>query len=497
MAVKSPEQYRASLRDGRVVYCLGEMVEDVNVHPVMRIAVDCCAMDYTLAQDPHYHDLFVTRNEEGEPVHFTFMAPRSAQDLLRRRQIIQAAARACFGMPAPAHFTGIDGLNALALVCRRVDRATKSSYTERLEAYRKHLQRTDAAVTLGMTDVKGDRSLRPSKQADRDLYLRVVDETRDGIIVRGAKMHISFSPCANEIIVVPCRAMREDEKEYSIAFGIQPNAKGLTFISGGRDLMEEGNYFENPLNSRLYGADALIVFDDVFVPWERVFLYKEWQFAGDLAYTFADFHRLSADAYKHAEMEILVGAAALMAEYNGLEKAAHIQDKLSWLVMYAEGTEALGRAASESCIQEPETGLVYPNPMYSNIAKFFFADNYHQAIKLVQDIAGGIVATVPSSRDFENPAIRGMIEKYLAGKAGIPTEHRLRAIKLVRDLSGAFHSATTIHAEGSLAAQRLSVFALADFKRYKAAAKRVAGIHDGTEHPLFSSLPPYPGLARE
>lgn len=498
MAIKTPEEYRESIRDGRQVYCLGEKVSDVNTHPVLGICTDGCAMDYVLAQDARYRDLFVEQNEEGEPVHFTFIPGKSSHDLLRRRQIIQTAARCCFGLPAGAKFTGIDGLNALAVVCRRVDRAMETTnYTERIEAYRKHLQKTDAAVALAMTDAKGDRSLRPSKQPDRDLYLRVVDESKEGIVVRGAKLHISLSPCANEIIVVPCRAMREEEKEYALSFGIQPDTKGLTFVSGGRDAMEEGNYFDNPLNARLYGADALVIFDDVFVPWERVFLCKEWRFAADTAYVFADFHRLSADAYKYTELEILVGAAALIAEYNGLERVPHVQDKLSWLMMYAEGTEALGRVACENCVPEPETDLVYPNPMFSNIAKFFFAENYHQAVKLVQDIAGGIVATAPSSKDFYNPAIRPMIEKYLAGKAGIPTEHRLRAIKLVRDLSAATHAVTTVHAEGSLAAQRLSIYALADFERYKAAAKRVAGIDDGTKHPLFSELPRHPSLAKE
>jgi len=132
----------------------------------------------------------------------------------------------------------------------------------------------------------------------------------------------------------------------------------------------------------------------------------EWQFAGAMVYMFANFHRLSADSYKYAELETLVGTAALMAEYNGLENAPHVQDKLAWLAMYTEGTEALGRVACENCIKVPDSDLVYPNPMYSNIAKFFFADNFPQAMKHVQDITGGIAATAFSSADYDNPQIR-------------------------------------------------------------------------------------------
>ena len=150
------------------------------------------------------------------------------------------------------------------------------------------------------------------------------------------------------------------------------------------------------------------------------------------------------------------------------------------------------RAACEYCVEEPGTDLVYPNPMYSNISKFFFADNYHQAVKHLQDIAGGIVVTAPSSKDFLNPETRPLIEKYLGGKEGVPTEYRLRLLKLVKELTSSYEGVLTLHAEGSLAAQRLSINMLADMNKYKAAAKRAARIKDGTEHPLYSNLPDFP-----
>lgn len=493
MAIITPEKYIESLKDGRAVYCEGERVEDVTQHPILKICRDWVAMDYVLQQDPRYQDLVTEKNEEGELVSFALMPQRSREDLLRLRDIVQLWARVCFGKPPGAKFVAKDGLNALTVVSQRVDRKHGTNYAERVEAYRKHLQENDVAFAMGMTDVKGDRRLRPSQQQlHLDYYVRIVEERRDGIVVRGAKSHISQAPLCNEILVTPCRAMREEDKDYAVSFAVPVNAEGLTLICAEPEVSEPGNFFDHPISSSVYLNDATIIFDDVFIPDERVFLKGEWEFAGDIAYMFANFHRLSAESYKAMELELFTGAAALMAEYNGVEKASHIRDELTWLVMFTEATEVMGRAACEYCVSEPDSDLVYPNPMYANICKFYFADNWHQATKYIQDIAGGIVGTCPSSKDFLNPETHDLLDKYLGGKAGVPTEHRIRLVKLIRDLTSSYEDVLTIHAEGSLAAQKLSVYVLADFERYKAAAKRAARIKDGTKHPIFDQLPEFP-----
>ena len=474
MAIKTPEEYLESIRDDRVIYFKGERVKNVTTHPGMRRLLNVCLADYALALNPQFRHLLVAENKEGEPVHFVFLPQRSIEDLVRRRECIQLIARICHGSPGGAKFTGVDGLNGLAVVSSRMDRTLGTNYSERVEAYRKYLQKTDAAVALAMTDVKGDRSLHPSKQQlHQDYYLRIVEKRGDGIVVKGAKVHISNAPCANEIVVLPCRAMAEEDQEYAVSFGISPNTRGIIQI---------------PNDST--GAHSLLVFDDVFIPMERVFLAGEWEFAGELVYMFGNYHRLSADAYKYQQLEIMVGLAALLAEYNGLERYSHVRNKLAWLVMYAEAVDALGKAAAQNGVIDPESGFAYPNITYSNVAKFFFADNYYQAEKYLQDIAGGIVSTMPSFEDFANPETHHLIEKYLGGKAGIPTEDRLRAINLVRDLASSDHGNTTIHAEGSLAAQQLTLWNTADWDRFKAAAKRVAGIK--TDHPDFAQLPAFP-----
>jgi 4-hydroxybutyryl-CoA dehydratase/vinylacetyl-CoA-Delta-isomerase len=493
MAVRTAEQYLDSLKDTRVVYCLGEKVKDVTENPYLKICANWCAAYYVLAHDAHYRDLFTARNEEGEWVSFNFLPLRTREDLLRRRETVLALARMCFGKPPGAQFTGIDGLNALTVVSRRVDKECGTNYSENVENYRKYMQKNDLTIALGMTDAKGDRNRRPSQQQPhQDYYVRIVDERPDGIVVRGAKAHISHAPCNNEILVLPCRAMREDDKDYAVCFAIPANAENLTMICAEPEVKEPGDFLDYPIGASIYLADCLLIFDDVFVPKDRIFLKREWPFAGQIAYMFGNFHRLSAETYKAIELEYLTGAAALMAEYNGIEKASHVVEKLTWLSMYTETVGILGQAACEHCVSEPDSDLVYPNPMYANIAKYFFADNFHQATKILQDIGGGIVGTLPSSKDFFNPSTQDLIKKYLGGKNGVPTEDRVRVIRLIRDLTSAYEDVLTIHAEGSMAAQKLSIYALADFEKYKAAAKRAARIGDGGEHPHYSFLPEFP-----
>jgi 4-hydroxybutyryl-CoA dehydratase/vinylacetyl-CoA-Delta-isomerase len=322
-----------------------------------------------------------------------------------------------------------------------------------------------------MTDVKGNRSLHPHQQkGHQDYYLRIISKSDDGIVIRGAKVHISNAAVAHEMVVLPCRAMRKEDKDYAVACAVPANAEGVKIIGNAGD-----------------GIHPMIVFDDVFVPVERIFLCGEWEYAAEMPYMFSTYHRLSADTYKYAELELMIGAAALMAEYNGLEKASHIRDKLAWLVMYAEGTEALGKAAVQNGEIDEESGYAYPNTLYSNIAKFFFANHYHEAEKHLQDIAGGLVSTLPSMAELESPDTSKYIRKYLGINDRITAEMRMRLFKYIQQLCSYYQGNLTVHAEGSLAAQRLTLYRMADWERYKAFAKRACGID--TDHPEVMQLP--------
>ncbi|RIV17058.1 hypothetical protein D2Q93_16330 [Alicyclobacillaceae bacterium I2511] len=226
--------------------------------------------------------------------------------------------------------------------------------------------------------------------------------------------------------------------------------------------------------------EAIVIFDNVFVPYERVFMQGEWEFAGLLAASFANYHRFTAAAYKYPYVELLVGAAHLMAETNGVDGVSHIRDKIAMLTMYAETISALSLAAVEHPKIGPDTGMAYPNPVLSNAVKFYFADHYHEAIKALQDIAGGIIVTAPSTRDFLSDQTRPDLQRFLTGKEGVSVEDRWRIIKLVRDLVASDLSGlwevTTLHAEGSLAAQRLATVRASDVQRYRAVASHAAGL---------------------
>jgi len=286
--------------------------------------------------------------------------------------------------------------------------------------------------------------------------------------------------------------MKEDDKAYAVSFGINCNAKGITFVSTEAETREPGNFFDYPITSSVFINDALVVFDNVFIPNERIFLKGEWDCAEHYAYMFGNFHRLSAETYKAAELELVTGTAIMMAEYNGIDKASHVQEKLAWFVNYAETVEILGRAAVEHCVSEPGSDLVYPNPMIANICKLYFADNWHQATKYLQDISGGVVATLPTGKDYNNPETRKYMDKYFAAKEGYNAIDRMKMIKLVKDLTSAYEDVLTIHAEGSLQAQKLMIYASADFSKYRGAAKRAARVKDGSKDPIYSELPDFP-----
>lgn len=478
MGLRKPEDFLASLQDGREVYYRGKLVEDVASHPVLKVGVQTALVDYQITEKEEYSD-FAIAVENGEKINRFLYAPRTKEDLLKRKQLIETGSRLCCGFPPFAKEGGSDALNAARVASKHVDQKYGTEYNQRVEEFARHLQRGDLSLAIGMTDVKGDRSLRPSQQADKDLYLRIVEKRSDGIVVRGAKAHMTAVQYANEIIILPTRAMTEADQEYAVSFAIPVHTKGVKMIS--RAGAYEGRHLkEIPVSGMFDIMDALVVFDDVFVPNERVFLCGEWEFAGLYTQMFANFHRMTASAYKYPYIELLIGAAKLMADYNGTSKMSHVREKISEMIIYGETLNALTRSACENPVEDKLTGIAYPEPMISNTAKFHFANNYHRMVKYLQDISGGIIVTVPTEEDFENKELQSFILKYLAGSADTPSEHRYRMIRLIHDLvasdMGGFWEVTTLHAEGSLMAQKIAVYSEADVTRYENLAKSAAGI---------------------
>jgi 4-hydroxybutyryl-CoA dehydratase/vinylacetyl-CoA-Delta-isomerase len=345
----------------------------------------------------------------------------------------------------------------------------------RAETFYEHCRSRDLAVAVAQTDAKGDRSKPPHAQEDPDAHVRVVEERHDGIVVRGAKCHTSVSVNADEIIVLPTRAMGPDDADYAVAFALPTNTPGLSMYvssygAGARDP------FEFPVSSQHKMLESLTVFDDVFVPYERVFACREPAVAGRLALTFVEYHRFTAVSYKLPLLDVLVGCAELATRANGVSGAAHLRDKLARLVVYAETVRGLVQLAALRA--GTERGLAYPDPLTTNLAKYTFATGYHGALALVQDCAGGLLVTAPGGADWASPDIRPVLEKYFG--AAEPAETRLRLMHLIADLTardfGGYHAVLAIHAEGSIEAEKLQIVRSYDWDAARSLARRLAGL---------------------
>ncbi|MGH8011536.1 MAG: 4-hydroxyphenylacetate 3-hydroxylase N-terminal domain-containing protein [Candidatus Binataceae bacterium] len=477
MGLRTADQYKQSLRDGRAVYFRGEKVADVTTHPVIGIAVEHACIDYRMAEDPNYRELAVVK-DDGQPYSRYFHLPRNADDLLKRSQLIAASTREGATLVILIKEIGSDALLALHIIGERLAAAGKPEYRERIHQYYRHCRDHDLAIAVAQTDVKGDRSLAPTAQEHPDYYVRVVEERADGVVVRGAKVHTSVSTNTNEVIVLPTRAMRAEDKAYAIAFALPINTPGLKLIasphgSGKKDA------FEHPISARHKMMETLTVFDDVFVPKDRIFLKGETDFAGLLALTFVRYHRFTAVSYKLPLLELLAGAGYAIAEANGVARAAHVRDKLTHLAAYHTIVRGLIEHAAAACTVE-DGGLAVPNTLLTNVAKYHFAHNYHQAVQIVQDLAGGLLVTAPATEDLTSEATRGYVMKYMGGAKGFDAERRLRLLNLVSDLTssdfGGYQEVLAVHAEGGFEAEKLQAYREYDFKTVAAYARKLAGV---------------------
>ncbi len=455
MGLISAEQFIESLNDGRIVYYKGEKVDNVTTHPDLKACVDLAAIDYEMGEDPAYSDLAVMEDPEtGEKISRYYYKPQTAEDLLKAHELIVTATRIGDGYIPLAHDIGADALNAIEITANIMG---NEEYIDRITKYRKVLQEQDLATCAAVTDVKGDRMLRPSDpaQAHPDFNLRIVEKNDDGVVVRGAKVHITGAAYCNDIIAIPCHAMTEKDSDYAIAFAIPANTPGITQIC--RPFTSHISTLEFPVDRPLrVHTDSLIIFDDVLIPWERVFLCGEWQHAATMVYNFALMHRRTGCSYRIPASEQFVGVAMAIAEYNGIAKAPHVREKLTDLVIYLETLKSLSKTACYDF--NIRGGVAVPNPITTNMAKYHFAHNYHDVIKTVQDLAGGLLVTAPTYKDYQLPELKVDIDKYLQGAKHVSTENRLRMMDLIRRITTADLETICLHGEGSPMAERMTIF---------------------------------------
>jgi 4-hydroxybutyryl-CoA dehydratase/vinylacetyl-CoA-Delta-isomerase len=476
MGLRTAAQFLDDLRDDREVYYRGERVKNVSEHPELSLAVRHASIDFELSEDPRLREL-TTYSEPGEGECSAFYrVPRSAEDLTRRSHLIETATARGGTLVTLIKEIGTDALFSLMWL---LSEAGETEGFNRLKDFHQKARRGDLALAVAQTDVKGDRSRRPADQLDPDMYLRVISRNADGVVVRGAKAHTSCSPYVDQIIVLPSRNMGSADEAWSLAFAVPVATPGLRlyasdFLHGNADP------FKHPVSATHRMIETLTVFDDVFIPWDQVFFVDRPDLAGAAALAFVEFHRFTAVSYKLPLLDALVGSAIAIAEANGINSSAHVRDKLTWLEGYAETVRGLAELAAHRC--RIRDGIAVPDVLTTNLAKWIFARDFHQALATVQDLSGGLLVTGPSGADWESPAVRPVLEKYL--KAAWPAERRLAILNLIGDLTsglyGGYQAVLAIHAEGSLEAEKLALFRAYEPERAVNLALELAGI-EGAE----------------
>jgi len=476
MGLKTKEQYIESIRALKpTAYMFGERVTNIVDNPRLRAGIEATASTYEMAQMKENKDLFITLSPLiNEPVNRFTLPPSGIEDLVARVKVNRKIAN--YVGTCHQRCTGLDCLSTLAIVTYDIDKKYGTHYNKNFIEFLKHMQKNDLTGNAGVTDVKGDRSLGPSEQVDKDMYLHMIERRDDGIVVRGAKAHQTGSLSSHEIIVLPTRAMSKSDKDYAISFAIPSDTKGLIHVVGrsSLDMRElDGCDIGNIYYSKYCPT---LIFDDVFVPWERVFMCGETEFASEMVVRFSSFHRQSHGGCKSGKIDCMIGAALTMMDYNGTAKASHLKQKVIDMIHRAETLYGCCLAASYEGKKEP-SGTYFIDTVLANASKIHEGKELAEAIRLMIDACGGFVADLPSDRDFQNPEIGELLKKYLKGVETIPVENRIKMYRLAEKL--AMESADTIsdiHGGGSPEAHRVTIFREIDVESKKSAARRLAGI---------------------
>jgi 4-hydroxybutyryl-CoA dehydratase/vinylacetyl-CoA-Delta-isomerase len=451
-------QYKESLKDGRKVYFEGRLIEDLGSEPAMAIPLQAIADGY----DKYY-------SAEPGAVNPLTVAPRSAQELRERIPVITE-------MDLLLNVTYQSLMTLLVAAGRLEDHAPE--FIPRIKAYVEDARRRDIRITECITDAKGDRSLVPAKQSDPDAYVRVVGRRPDGVVIRGAKLHITAAAFGHDLLVMPTKSMKPGEEDYAIACAVQVGSPGV-HVTNTTYHPRAGDPRDYPVSARASVPDSVVIFDDVFVPTERVFLDGQAAHAAVFAHSLGLWERLGGVSFMVIQADELVGLASLIAEANGLTRVPHVREKIDEMMIHATLLRAGLEAALLHAHATPE-GYYYPDDMYTNVAKYHGAANFATMVRHLHDIAGGAVVTAPSMSDFDHPELRPLLEKYMGTGPDISGEYRSKLFHAIRDLTadalGGWHHVTNLQSGGGLFAQKLVTRKNYDIERARALALKAAGL---------------------
>jgi len=459
------DEYRESLRRLRpTVYVDGRLVESVADDAALRPGVNALAYTYDFARNRDYAPVaLATQASRNRVVNRMLHVNESAGDLLNK---LEAVRLLCQETGCAQRYLAHDALNALAQVCARIDDARGSTeHRARFNAYLERFQEEDLTLGICMTDAKGDRSKRPHQQANPDTYVHVVARDAKGIVISGTKAIVTGAPYMHEFLVMPSRNMTEADKDFAVCCAVPVDAKGITIISRPAGRPGEKVEHGEPLFSRKYGqATAVVVFDRVFVPWERVFYEGEWEHSQVLTYSYATHHRQSCIGARAGFGDLLIGAGALMCEANGFDpgEKSNLRDPMVELIKITEGFYACGVAASVYGTADPHSGTFMPEPVFANIGKLLLATQIYDMHRLAHEVSGGLIVALPGPDEDHNPATSATLAEMLRANPSVPYDKRIEVARFIEDLTasyqGGWYSLISLHGGGSPAAMKQEIW---------------------------------------
>jgi len=475
MAIKKGSEYIESIRKRKIdIFFFGEKIENIIEHPNTRPVIYSVAKTYDLAHVEDYKDVMTAVRDDGEIINRLVYIHKSKEDLYKRVQLARLLSKELG--TCNYRCTGSDALNAVYLTTYMIDKENGTDYHERFLRFLDYVQKNDLAVTGALTDVKGSRALRPSEQPDPDMYVRVVEERDDGIIVRGAKIHQSGSYAAHEIIVLPTRAMRENEKEYAVAFAVSPDTEGVKFVlqfnsfEAKRALCKDCSI---ELGIPKYGirGTAMMILDDVFIPWDKVFLYGEYKYTRNLIEYFTLLHRMAGAPCKTGFADVVIGGAYLLTKHLEIERSPIIRDKLAEMVSKSEAAYGIAVAAAYEG-EKTDAGTYLPNKILANVAKLEGSLGFVKILTMIAELTGGLSVTGPSEKDLKHPEIGKYLQKYLkTGKAS--AEELLRIEKFLELWIAGPHYVGTLQGGGPPQTQKLSISAYVNWEELEKNVKNL------------------------
>jgi 4-hydroxybutyryl-CoA dehydratase/vinylacetyl-CoA-Delta-isomerase len=479
MKIKNGAEYLESLRKIHpIVYYRGKKIKDVTRHPATAPHVRAAAMTYALVKDKEYAELATaTSHLTGREISRFTHVHQNIEDLIKKIKLLRVLGQktgTCF-----QRCVGLDGINAVYSVAYEIDQKFGTDYLELFKKWLVYIQDENLMVVGAMTDPKGDRSKGPADQPDPDQYVHVVERRDDGVVIRGAKLHMTGGVNSHEILVMPTTAMDERSKDYAIVCAVPVDAPGVTMIFGrqaGDDRRDKRERID--VGKPAYGAvggEAVIAFEDVFVPTDRIFMNGETEHTGTLVYRFAAHHRANYGACKTGLMDVLTGAVSYLTMIQGTAKGSHVRDKVTEMIHLAETLYSSSIACSAEGWATP-SGAYMVDTMLANVCKQNVTRLHFEVARLALDLAGGFVATLPSQYDLESEDIGHLVKKYFSGVEGIPTEHRVKVARLIEAMTANTGLLESMHGAGSPQAQRIMIFREGDLDKKIRLAKALLGI---------------------